>query len=555
MTVPPTWVGLALGLLALALAIVLALALALALGIKRPARRRAQISPDAMNHAAAAAAAAHDDSTAAVRSAIPELIVISDAGEDLDDEMAFIMARYLSDEGHLRLKAVIANLRPGIARARLVRGTLDLLGLQDVPVGIGTDGGSRTHKAMFAATTPYMTPLESQRMRSLEPGRALLHRTLTNAAPGSLTLLLISSMKDAALFLRDNGALCKDRLSHVVLMGGVEIKAVEPERNGARAGGGGRGASAASPSSRGHDVGSSDGSASPTLRLVADSAHNNMFDLASARYLYARLQELGIPMTVVSRHAAYAVPVPRAIYDHLAQSGSTIGWRLRKVQRDSIEALWRRACAPDCSAERNGLPARCDKTWFSKTFCEGRAGERGGDDPVRACPPPCGAFAALAHAEGTTECDRGARPPCVLPAPVWLLPVRRPSNRASVRFALRPGVGPGRLVQPLRRHRAARVLPGARGPPLSATRAHRRRNHPPRDRPRRGDPGHRVASRAAAAAAARHLTRDRRADRAAGRVDPGAALERGRPVHPSGDPAPPRACRVLGGRDLVSARV
>jgi hypothetical protein len=139
--------------------------------------------------------------------------------------MALIMARFLTDESRIRLRAVIANLRPGRERARLVRGTLDLLGLQNVPVGIGTDGGSATHEANFDATAPYATPLHTTRMSSLEPGRALLHRTLVAAPPRSLTLLCISSLKDAALFVRDNSALCQSRLKHVVVMGGVKLVA------------------------------------------------------------------------------------------------------------------------------------------------------------------------------------------------------------------------------------------------------------------------------------------------------------------------------------------
>jgi hypothetical protein len=42
------------------------------------------------------------------------------------------------------LRGVIINLSLSFARARLIRGTLDLLGLYRVPVGIGTDGDNAT---------------------------------------------------------------------------------------------------------------------------------------------------------------------------------------------------------------------------------------------------------------------------------------------------------------------------------------------------------------------------------------------------------------------------
>ena len=74
-----------------------------------------------------------------------------------------------------------------------------------------------------------------------------------------------------------------------------------------------------------------------------------------------------MPLNIVSRFAAYAVPIERATYDDLAQSGGPIGWRLRNAQRATIEALWVRACADADSAERQGLPTRCDKLWFLNT--------------------------------------------------------------------------------------------------------------------------------------------------------------------------------------------
>jgi hypothetical protein len=54
-----------------------------------------------------------------------------------------IMARFLEDNNYIKLRAVITNLRPEKERARLMRGTLDLLGMQHVPVGIGTDGNKK----------------------------------------------------------------------------------------------------------------------------------------------------------------------------------------------------------------------------------------------------------------------------------------------------------------------------------------------------------------------------------------------------------------------------
>lgn len=291
------------------------------------------------------------------------------------------MARFLIDQRKIELRAVIANLYPAMARARLVRGTLDHLGLQSVPVGVGTDGGSLTHQDTFSQTaSTYIAPVDSQRAISIEPGRALLHRVLMASSDNSQTLLCISSLKDAAVFLRDNAPLCQAKLKCVVVMGGVDAASSEQAKVRSRA-----------PScacswrvllprplrspfkpllcwrALTHIPSFLPCSAAPRATLAhaqvlrPDSAHNNMFDDAAASYFYLACQRYGIPLKVVSRHAAYGAPIPRSIYDRLAQTGSPIGWRLRKRQRDAIERLWRRACAPPGSPEREGLPERCNK--------------------------------------------------------------------------------------------------------------------------------------------------------------------------------------------------
>ena len=115
--------------------------------------------------------------------------------------------------------------------------------------------------------------------------------------------------------------------------------------------------------------------------LVPDTAHNNTFDTEASEYLYRRCQEIGVPLIIVGRFAAYKCPMPRSIYDDMAATGHPIGKRLRDTQRASIEGLWKRACAPE-GPDRIGLPARCDKAWFCSTFCSGNGGNRTIDESI-----------------------------------------------------------------------------------------------------------------------------------------------------------------------------
>jgi len=80
----------------------------------------------------------------AVPVATNPMVIVTDAGQSLEDELTLILLRSFAERGLVQPQAVIANVSPALARARLTRGTLDTLGLYNVPVGVGTDGGTGT---------------------------------------------------------------------------------------------------------------------------------------------------------------------------------------------------------------------------------------------------------------------------------------------------------------------------------------------------------------------------------------------------------------------------
>eukprot|EP00928_Gymnodinium_smaydae_P086959 TRINITY_DN71339_c0_g1_i1.p1 TRINITY_DN71339_c0_g1~~TRINITY_DN71339_c0_g1_i1.p1 ORF type:complete len:826 (-),score=137.62 TRINITY_DN71339_c0_g1_i1:93-2483(-) len=305
--------------------------------------------------------------------AVTPLVVFSDPGQDLDDEMSYMMIRHLVSEELVEVRGIVTTLYPAFARARLARGTLSLLGLQGVPVGVGTDGGDT--QGMHSASPfedgarSYMPPSNSETLRMLEPGRRLLNRLFSEAEEKSLTVLIIASLKDVALFLRDNESLFEAKTKEVVIMGGVDssFRSERSPSSSSRVSWGGSFANCELP--RGQ-------------LLVPDSSHNQEFDRKSSEFFFRRCQELGIRLVVVSRWTAYAAKMPRETYDVLAATGSSIARRLRNAQRSSIEQLWTRAVAPAGSAQRKGLPERCNRQWFIDTFAGGQ------DDPARGADQP-----------------------------------------------------------------------------------------------------------------------------------------------------------------------
>ncbi len=276
------------------------------------------------------------------------LFVITDPGRDQDDEDVIVMLNRFIRVGILDLLGAVANLAPSKQRARLAMGTMDALGMGGIPVGIGSsclqpeDDGL---KYQFAVG--YLADHDR-----LEQGRALIERVLRGATPKSVVLLLISGMTDAADALSADHKLFTDKVRRVVIMGGVEAKDHQAKLD-------------------------ENGFLLPDL-----TAQNHKFDPHAATFLYRTLQMLGIPMTIVSRHAAVAAKVPRSIYDDMADTGHVIGTRLRDAQRHAIEELWKRACLAAGDKARMGLPERCDAKWFLSTFCGGNGQGRTGDDSI-----------------------------------------------------------------------------------------------------------------------------------------------------------------------------
>ena len=226
----------------------------------------------------------------------------------------------------------MATLTPARARARLLRGTLDTLGFETVPVAVGTDGGfTKYSSAGFEKTSSSYIAPDDDAFDSIT-GLDLLVRLYESAPANGLELLAIASLKDVALFIRSHEELFVMNTRTLTIMGGVL------------------------PFDDSTDEGEH--------WLVPDTAHNNEFCRESAVFVYSRCQELGVRLIIVSREAAYSCPMPRSIYDDMANTNHPIGKRLRDTQRDSIEGLWKRACAPE-GPDRVGLPSRCDKDWYA----------------------------------------------------------------------------------------------------------------------------------------------------------------------------------------------
>lgn len=195
------------------------------------------------------------------------VICITDPGPDPDDAKALLLLAMAHKHAHINLAAVIANGggRPA-RRAQLARLILDRVGEPAVPVGIGSAGIPIPEQPYECAMRGY----DAVSLARLLDGKALLARTLSRASTRSLTMLLISGLRDFADFVTSQPGLVLRKVRTVTIQGGLISNAASP------------------------------------FGYVPDTSQNNAYDPAAAELVYNFCFTHGIRMNVVSRDA---VPV------------------------------------------------------------------------------------------------------------------------------------------------------------------------------------------------------------------------------------------------------
>ena len=146
---------------------------------------------------------------------------------------------------------------------------------------------------------------------------ALLLATLEEAAPKSLTFVLISSLRDVSDVLESHAQLFVDKVASVSIMGGLQPDADAP------------------------------------FGWAPDSSVNNLFDRAAAAAVHAFCFEHRIPMTVVSRHAVPMLEMQLA-RSFAERTNCEVLRYLADAQFLGLEGLWQKLC-------EGKLPPRCDK--------------------------------------------------------------------------------------------------------------------------------------------------------------------------------------------------
>ena len=255
----------------------------------------------------------------------PKVVLITDPGPDPDDVKAIIVLNLLRLQSALAdVCAVIAN-GGGVPlkRARLARKVLDHLGMVDVPVGIGSRGTAVLEsKHEYDLDGVFRDEHCDSRITS---GYSLLLRVLEAASTSSITVIIISSLRDMADIIDAHEDLVLEKVKGITVQGGMTYH----EASG---------------------------------RWLPDDSSNNLFDPDAAARVYDFCTSKGVPLVVVSRNAVPMVPGSIASKHARDAVVSPLMEYVSNAQLLGLKGLWQRLCA-------GMLPPRCTKRWFFQTFC------------------------------------------------------------------------------------------------------------------------------------------------------------------------------------------
>ncbi|TAQ86902.1 hypothetical protein B7494_g4784 [Chlorociboria aeruginascens] len=261
----------------------------------------------------------------------PRVVMITDLAKDYDDLLAMLVSKELHSLQLIILLGLIANLYPATERARFARGSLDSLGLNNIPVAIGTDGTPNPRKYPvyeYEFSNADFMPDDNTGIKS--SGEKLLETLLRKANDKQVTLLLISSLKDITLFLKKGHRdLFCSKVSNVCMQGAFYVanNTFVPDNRGA----------------------------------------NTKWDYQSAQYFYTFLQEENIPFVVYGKLAAYSVVFGIETFKAMAKTGHSIGKYIKAAQVGQDKRFYKSSFLNEPGAMAIEAFLNAKTNWYDET--------------------------------------------------------------------------------------------------------------------------------------------------------------------------------------------
>jgi inosine-uridine nucleoside N-ribohydrolase len=265
-----------------------------------------------------------------IKPTIPEkILLVTDPNKDPDDLASFPIFSQLEKDGHVKVEGAVTTLgNESVRRERayFTKGVFRQLGL-DIPVAVGKDYIPANENRFKDDQLFLHIPKQNTNFLDRSPveeGEDLLLAKLKASKNKDLIVVINAGMRDIANIIEKHGELFTQKVKQISIMGGID----------------------------GTD---SDGHILPDKR-----AYNNTTDMAAARAVYKKAQELEIPLTVVTKETAYNAAVPKTFYEGLKETKHPVGQYLYDIQQKALEKLWENVT--------QGIIPALTPDWFIKTF-------------------------------------------------------------------------------------------------------------------------------------------------------------------------------------------
>jgi hypothetical protein len=220
---------------------------------------------------------------------LPNVLVITDVGNDYDDMMALLILGYFHKLQKITLKGVIVTLDPVLVRAQLTEGLLkDCMGITDVQVAVGTEGSDEKREQPEWEKVALDATFLSQRTDF--PSHLDLCKTLfsdVQRKKEKIRLLSIASLRDVWSIVQQDRALFSKVVSEIHIQGGW--KEVDYSDNGVQL--------------------------TKKILYPSEDARNNRDDPIAAEAFFEFIRNGDIPCTVYDKEVAVQSTFEKTVFD------------------------------------------------------------------------------------------------------------------------------------------------------------------------------------------------------------------------------------------------
>ncbi|KAF2272250.1 uncharacterized protein EI97DRAFT_437136 [Westerdykella ornata] len=276
---------------------------------------------------------------------VPNVLVVTDIGNDYDDMMALLILGYYHRQKKINLKGIIVTLHPVTERARVTYGLLrNCMGIKDVPVAEGTTGTDNEREDAEWTKIALNAEFSAEPRTGFKNYLELAAEVLTEAKRKreKIRLLSIASIRDIWAIVQQNPSLFKQVVSEIHIQAGCKIVDVGDTYMGKKI---------------------------EKKKLVAnDEARNNSDDLVAANNFYDFIQKNKISCSVYEKQAAFVSGCKKDIFDpeHASKAMKKVATYIYAIHDIQKKVYYKDACKP--IAQRR-LPW-CDEKWFLDYMCK-----------------------------------------------------------------------------------------------------------------------------------------------------------------------------------------